>query len=173
MGNRNTHSSWWLHNCMSSCKEQQRFCFLGQMYIQRGSPQSFGLLRGYLFFLASFCFLLVWEALLERAVEWPVVFRWSKSLFLVVNSYRQVTQRRLTSFYKEQTKKSYIKLSFLKLADMSFLRAKTDSEVELHDLGGNWIAKQNWLLFFYVILHNLANILWPYIWPYINIAIKY
>lgn len=43
--------------------------------------------------------------------------------------------------------KSYIKLSYHKFADMSFLRAKTDSEVELQDLGGNWIAKQFWLQF--------------------------
>lgn len=55
----------------------------------------------HLFFLVSFFFLFVWAALLDdTAVAWPVVFRWSKSLFLVGNSYWQVTQRRLTSFYK-------------------------------------------------------------------------
>lgn len=104
--------------CHQSCKKknQQRFCFLVQCTF-RGAV--FSLSLGYLFFLPSFFFLHIWAALLEeRAMAWPVVFRWSKSLFLVANSYWQVTQRRLTSFYKEQNKKkSYINVICYKFAD--------------------------------------------------------
>lgn len=97
--------------CKTACHQIR--CF-GQKYSQR--LQSFSLPLSYLFFF----FLHVWAALLEeRAVAWPVVFRWSKSLFLVANSYWQVTQRRLTSFYKEQEeikqRKSCIKLFYHKL----------------------------------------------------------
>lgn len=95
--------------CTTAC-HQTRFSWTS---VQSEGLQSFSLPLGYLFFLVSFFFLHVCAALLDRAVAWPVVFRWSKSLFLVANSYWQVTQRRFTSFYKEQKKtlrKGYIKL---------------------------------------------------------------
>lgn len=108
--------------------------------VQSEGLQSFSLPLSYRFFLVSFFFLHVWAALLEeRAVAWPVVFRWSKSLFLVANSYWQITQRRLTSFYKEQKKKKKhwekVALSFSTTnCWQTFQRAIMNSKLGLHNL---------------------------------------
>lgn len=64
----------------------------------------------YLFLRFSFLLLLVelWGAFAESAVAWPLVFRWSNSLFLVGNSSLQATQRRFSSFWKGKQGKLHL-----------------------------------------------------------------
>lgn len=112
--------------------------------VQSEGLQSFSLPLSYRFFLVSFFFLHVWAALLEeRAVAWPVVFRWSKSLFLVANSYWQITQRRLTSFYKEQKKKKTLRKSCIKLFYHKLLTDISESNNELQARAAQFEVKQN------------------------------